>query len=55
MLALKFSFIFLLASCTFSEYRASFSKTESALSWDPFTYNPECPRFLISDVGIFEK
>ena len=30
---------------------ASFSN-ESALSWDPFVYDPSCPRFLISELGM---
>ena len=38
---------------SFAQFRNATFSNDSAKSWDPFVYDPTCPRFLISEVGKF--
>ena len=57
---LKFNFfvlliIFLLQEeiVSFAQFRNATFSNDSAKSWNPFVYDPSCPRFLVSEVGKF--
>ena len=38
---------------SFAHFRNATFSNDSAKSWDPFVYDPLCPRFLVSEVGEF--